>query len=201
LCAHACGELICRRSNRWERQAATRPLWPSSNKAVPRPAGGRESFTVRCRAPTFPCPYTACHLPARVAASDRGLFPWRGWLLGDEQSDEPCCRYICLRRGIFVSVRLPRHAPDYASTRRQRRLCVEAWMPITRRNSAASRDRLMVAGAWSPAAISRGRHLSSGLRDRGGPKISARPSLCRSPLHVYRPSLHDKRTGYFLRAR
>ena len=121
-----------------------------------------------------------------------------GWVLGDQQSDDPFCRDMCRRTGmIFVSVGY-RHAPEhrfpaaaedgYAATR---------WIAEHTTELGGTPGRLLVAG-WSAggniAAVT-----CQLARDRGGPEIAGQ--LLVSPVtdcSFDRPSYSENGTGYFL---
>jgi acetyl esterase/lipase len=121
-----------------------------------------------------------------------------GWVLGDEQSDDPFCRDMCRRTGmIFVSVGY-RHAPDhrfpaaaedgYAATR---------WIAEHATELGGQTGPVTVAG-WSAggniAAVT-----CQLARDRGGPEISGQLLLCPVTDCTFdRPSYHDNAAGYFL---
>ena len=121
-----------------------------------------------------------------------------GWVLGDEQSDDPFCRDMCRRTGmIFVSVGY-RHAPEhrfpaaaedgYAATR---------WIAEHAAELGGTPGSVLVAG-WSAggniAAVT-----CQLARDRGGPQIAGQ--LLVSPVTdctFDRASYNDNATGYFL---
>ena len=121
-----------------------------------------------------------------------------GWVLGDEQSDDPFCRDLCRRSGmIFVSVGY-RHAPEhrfpaaaedaYAATR---------WISEHAAELGGTAGPVMVAG-WSAggnvAAVT-----CQLARDRGGPDISGQLLVCPVTDCTFdRPSYNDNATGYFL---
>ena len=121
-----------------------------------------------------------------------------GWVLGDEQSDEPFCRDLCRRSEmIFVSVGY-RHAPDhrfpvaaedaYAATR---------WIAEHAAELGGTAGPVMVAG-WSA-----GGNLAAVAcqlaRDRGGPPISGQLLVCPVTDCTFdRPSYNDNATGYFV---
>ncbi|SHH40186.1 flavin-containing monooxygenase [Bradyrhizobium erythrophlei] len=121
-----------------------------------------------------------------------------GWVLGDEQSDDPFCRDMCRRTGMsFVSVGY-RHAPEhrfpaaaedgYAATR---------WIAEHAAEIGGKPGPLMVAG-WSAggniAAVT-----CQLARDRGGPAISGQLLVCPvTDCGFDRPSYTDNATGYFL---
>ncbi|MDO9298556.1 alpha/beta hydrolase fold domain-containing protein [Bradyrhizobium sp.] len=121
-----------------------------------------------------------------------------GWVLGDEQSDDPFCRDLCRRSGmIFVSVGY-RHAPEhrfpaaaedaYAATR---------WIAEHAAELGGTTEAVMVAG-WS-AGANLAAVTCQLARDRGGPDISGQLLVCPvTDCRFDRPSYTDNATGYFL---
>jgi cation diffusion facilitator CzcD-associated flavoprotein CzcO/acetyl esterase/lipase len=121
-----------------------------------------------------------------------------GWVLGDQQSDDPFCRDMCRRSGmIFVSVGY-RHAPEhrfptavedgYAATR---------WIAEHAAELGGTPGPILVAG-WSAggniAAVT-----CQLARDRGGPQIAGQLLICPVTDCVFdRPSYIENATGYFL---
>jgi len=121
-----------------------------------------------------------------------------GWVLGDEQSDDPFCRDMCRRTGMtFVSVGY-RHAPEhrfpaaaedgYAATR---------WIAGHAAELGGKPGPVMVAG-WSAggniAAVT-----CQLARDRGGPQIAGQLLVCPVTDCTFdRPSYTENATGYFL---
>ncbi|SHL20937.1 Predicted flavoprotein CzcO associated with the cation diffusion facilitator CzcD [Bradyrhizobium lablabi] len=121
-----------------------------------------------------------------------------GWVLGDEQSDDPFCRDMCRRTGMsFVSVGY-RHAPEhrfpapaedgYAATR---------WIAEHAAELGGKPGPVMVAG-WSAggniAAVT-----CQLARDRGGPQIAGQLLVCPVTDCTFdRPSYNENATGYFL---
>jgi len=121
-----------------------------------------------------------------------------GWVLGDEQSDDPFCRDMCRRSDmVFVSVGY-RHAPEhrfpaaaedgYAATR---------WIAEHAAELGGSAGPVLVAG-WSAggniAAVT-----CQLARDRGGPRIAGQLLLCPATDCAFdRPSYNDNAAGYFL---
>jgi len=121
-----------------------------------------------------------------------------GWVLGDEQSDDPFCRDMCRRTGMtFISVGY-RHAPEhrfpaaaedgYAATR---------WIAGHAAELGGKPGPVMVAG-WSAggniAAVT-----CQLARDRGGPQISGQLLVCPvTDCSFDRPSYNENATGYFL---
>ncbi|MGY8661707.1 alpha/beta hydrolase fold domain-containing protein [Bradyrhizobium sp. UFLA05-109] len=121
-----------------------------------------------------------------------------GWVLGDEQSDDPFCRDMCRRTDmIFVSVGY-RHAPEhrfpaaaedgYAATR---------WVAAHAAELGGTPGPVLVAG-WSAggniAAVT-----CQLARDRGGPQISGQLLVCPVTDCTFdRPSYEENAVGYFL---
>jgi len=121
-----------------------------------------------------------------------------GWVLGDQQSDDPFCRDMCRRTGmIFVSVGY-RHAPEhrfpaaaedgYAATR---------WIAEHAAELGGKPGPVLVAG-WSAggniAAVT-----CQLARDRGGPQIAGQLLVCPvTDCTLDRASYNDNATGYFL---
>ena len=121
-----------------------------------------------------------------------------GWVLGDQQSDDPFCRDMCRRTGmIFVSVGY-RHAPEhrfptavedgYAATR---------WIAEHAVELGGTPGPVLIAG-WSAggniAAVT-----CQLARDRGGPQISGQLLICPVTDCAFdRPSYNENATGYFL---
>ncbi|KRQ09201.1 flavin-containing monooxygenase [Bradyrhizobium manausense] len=121
-----------------------------------------------------------------------------GWVLGDQQSDEPFCRDMVRRTGMmFVSVGY-RHAPEhrfpaaaedgYAATR---------WISEHLAELGGIQSPVLVAG-WSAggniAAVT-----CQLARDRGGPQIAGQLLVCPVTDSSFdRPSYNDNATGYFL---
>ncbi len=121
-----------------------------------------------------------------------------GWLLGDEQSDDPFCRDLCRRSGmIFVSVgyrnapehRFPTAAEDgYAATR---------WIAAHAAELGGRPGPVLVAGWIAGGTIAA---VTCQLaRDRGGPEIAGQLLVCPVTDAAFdRPSYNDNATGYFL---
>jgi cation diffusion facilitator CzcD-associated flavoprotein CzcO/acetyl esterase/lipase len=121
-----------------------------------------------------------------------------GWVLGDQQSDDPFCRDMCRRTGmIFVSVGY-RHAPEhrfpaaaedgYAATR---------WIAEHAAELGGIPGPVLVGG-WSAggniAAVT-----CQLARDRGGPNIAGQLLVCPVTDCTFdRPSYNDNGTAYFL---
>jgi cation diffusion facilitator CzcD-associated flavoprotein CzcO/acetyl esterase/lipase len=121
-----------------------------------------------------------------------------GWVLGDQESDDPFCRDMCRRTDmIFVSVGY-RHAPEhrfpaaaedgYAATR---------WIAEHATDLGGKPGPLLVAG-WSAggniAAVT-----CQLARDRGGPQIAGQLLVCpATDCSFDRPSYIENAAGYFL---
>jgi acetyl esterase/lipase len=121
-----------------------------------------------------------------------------GWVLGDEQSDDPFCRDMCRRSGmIFVSVGY-RHAPEHRfPTAAEDGYAATRWIAEHAAELGGRPGPLLVAG-WSAggniAAVT-----CQLARDRGGPEIAGQLLVC--PVTdggLERPSYTENATGYFL---
>ena len=121
-----------------------------------------------------------------------------GWVLGDEQSDDPFCRDICRRSGMIVVSVGYRHAPEhrfpaaaedgYAATR---------WIVEHAAELGGRPGPVLVAG-WSAggniAAVT-----CQLARDRGGPEIAGQLLICPvTDCRFDRASYTDNATGYFV---
>ena len=121
-----------------------------------------------------------------------------GWVLGDEQSDEPFCRDLCRRSGmIFVSVGY-RHAPDHRfPTAVEDAYAATHWIAAHAAELGGTPGAVMVAG-WS-AGANLAAVTCQLARDRGGPPISGQLLVCPVTDCTFdRPSYVDNATGYFL---
>jgi len=121
-----------------------------------------------------------------------------GWLLGDEQSDDPFCRDMCRRTGmIFVSVGY-RHAPEHRfPTAAEDGFAATRWISEHASHLGGQPGPLLVAG-WSAggniAAVT-----CQLARDRGGPQIAGQLLVCPvTDCSFDRPSYTENATGYFL---
>ena len=121
-----------------------------------------------------------------------------GWVLGDEQSDDPFCRDMCRRTGmIFVSVGY-RHAPEHRfPTAAEDGYAATRWIAEHAAELGGTPGPVLVAG-WSAggniAAVT-----CQLARDRGGPQISGQLLVCPVTDCTFdRPSYNDNATGYFL---
>jgi acetyl esterase/lipase len=121
-----------------------------------------------------------------------------GWVLGDEQSDDPFCRDMCRRTGmIFVSVGY-RHAPEHRfPTAAEDGYAATRWISEHASHLGGQAGPLLVAG-WSAggniAAVT-----CQLARDRGGPAISGQLLLCPvTDCSFDRASYTENATGYFL---
>jgi cation diffusion facilitator CzcD-associated flavoprotein CzcO/acetyl esterase/lipase len=121
-----------------------------------------------------------------------------GWVLGDEQSDDPFCRDICRRSGMIVVSVGYRHAPEhrfpaaaedgYAATR---------WIAEHTAELGGKPGPLLVAG-WS-AGANIAAVTCQLARDRGGPQIAGQLLVCPvTDCRFDRPSYTDNAVGYFL---
>ncbi|WP_061025407.1 alpha/beta hydrolase fold domain-containing protein [Bradyrhizobium sp. CCH5-F6] len=121
-----------------------------------------------------------------------------GWVLGDEQSDEPLCRDMVRRTGmIFVSVGY-RHAPEHRfPTAAEDGYAATRWIAEHAAELGGRPGPVLVAG-WSAggniAAVT-----CQLARDRGGPEIAGQLLVCPvTDCSFDRPSYNDNATGYFL---
>ena len=121
-----------------------------------------------------------------------------GWVLGDEQSDDPFCRDMCRRTGmIFLSVGY-RHAPEHRfPTAAEDSYAALRWVAEHAAELGGKPGPLLVAG-WSAggniAAVT-----CQLARDRGGPAIAGQ--LLVNPVTdcmFDRPSYNENAAGYFL---
>ena len=121
-----------------------------------------------------------------------------GWVLGDEQSDDPFCRDMCRRTDMIIVSVGYRHAPEhrfpaaaedgYAATR---------WIGEHAAELGGKPGPLLVAG-WSAggniAAVT-----CQLVRDRGGPEIAGQLLVCPVTDCTFdRPSYIDNAANYFL---
>jgi acetyl esterase/lipase len=121
-----------------------------------------------------------------------------GWVLGDEQSDDPFCRDMCRRTGmIFLSVGY-RHAPEHRfPTAAEDGYAALRWIAEHAAELGGRPGPLLVAG-WSAggniAAVT-----CQLARDRGGPLIAGQLLVCPVTDSAFdRPSYNENATGYFL---
>lgn len=121
-----------------------------------------------------------------------------GWVLGDEQSDEPFCRDMVRRTGMmFVSVGY-RHAPEHRfPTAAEDGYAATRWIAEHATELGGRPGPVLVAG-WSAggniAAVT-----CQLARDRGGPEIAGQLLICPVTDCTFdRPSYNDNATGYFL---
>lgn len=121
-----------------------------------------------------------------------------GWVLGDEQSDEPFCRDMVRRTGMmFVSIGY-RHAPEHRfPTATEDGYAATRWIAEHLAELGGKPGPVLVAG-WSAggniAAVT-----CQLARDRGGPDIAGQLLVCPvTDCDFDRPSYNDNATGYFL---
>ncbi|QDF39628.1 alpha/beta hydrolase fold domain-containing protein [Bradyrhizobium symbiodeficiens] len=121
-----------------------------------------------------------------------------GWVLGDEQSDEPFCRDMVRRTGMmFVSVGY-RHAPEHRfPTAAEDGYAATRWIAEHAAELGGRPGPVLVAG-WSAggniAAVT-----CQLARDRGGPEIAGQLLICPvTDCSFDRPSYNDNAAGYFL---
>ncbi|MHC2866887.1 acetyl esterase/lipase [Bradyrhizobium diazoefficiens] len=121
-----------------------------------------------------------------------------GWVLGDEQSDDPFCRDMVRRTGMmFVSVGY-RHAPEHRfPTAAEDGYAATRWIAEHAAELGGKPGPVLVAG-WSAggniAAVT-----CQLARDRGGPEIAGQLLVCPvTDCDFDRSSYNDNATGYFL---
>jgi cation diffusion facilitator CzcD-associated flavoprotein CzcO/acetyl esterase/lipase len=121
-----------------------------------------------------------------------------GWVLGDQQSDDPFCRDLCRRSGmIFVSVDY-RHAPEHRfPAAAEDGYAALRWVAEHAAELGGRPGPVLVAG-WSAggniAAVT-----CQLARDRGGPPIAGQLLVCPATDCTFdRPSYNENATGYFL---
>ncbi len=121
-----------------------------------------------------------------------------GWVLGDEQSDDPFCRDLCVRSdAVVVSVDY-RHAPeDRFPAAVDDALAALRWVAANAASLGGDPDRLAVAG-WS-AGANQAAVVSQLARDAGGPAIRAQLLLTPvTDFDLSRPSYTENADGYVL---
>jgi cation diffusion facilitator CzcD-associated flavoprotein CzcO/acetyl esterase/lipase len=121
-----------------------------------------------------------------------------GWVLGDEQSDDPFCRDMCRRSGmIFVSVGY-RHAPEHRfPTAAEDGYTAARWIAEHATELGGRVGPVLVTG-WS-AGANIAAVTCQLARDRGGPEIAGQLLVCPVTDCTFdRPSYNDNATGYFL---
>jgi cation diffusion facilitator CzcD-associated flavoprotein CzcO/acetyl esterase/lipase len=121
-----------------------------------------------------------------------------GWVLGNEQSDDPFCRDLCRRSGmIFVSVGY-RHAPEHPfPAAAEDGYAALRWIADHAAELGGRPGPVSVAG-WSAggniAAVT-----CQLARDRGGPAIAGQLLVCPvTDCDFDRPSYRDNGDAYFL---
>lgn len=121
-----------------------------------------------------------------------------GWVLGEEQSDEPFCRDMVRRSGMmFVSVGY-RHAPEHRfPTAAEDGYAATRWIAEHATVLGGRPGPVLVAG-WS-AGANVAAVTCQLARDRGGPEIAGQLLVCPvTDCSFDRPSYNDNATGYFL---
>ncbi|MCK1301910.1 MULTISPECIES: alpha/beta hydrolase fold domain-containing protein [unclassified Bradyrhizobium] len=121
-----------------------------------------------------------------------------GWVLGDEQSDEPFCRDMVRRTGMMLVSVGYRHAPEHRfPTAAEDGYAATRWIAEHAAELGGRPGPVLVAG-WSAggniAAVT-----CQLARDRGGPEIAGQLLICPVTDCTFdRPSYNDNATGYFL---
>ena len=121
-----------------------------------------------------------------------------GWVLGDEQSDDPFCRDMCRRAGMIIVSVGYRHAPEHPfPAAAEDAFAATRWIAEHAEELGGRPGPVLVAG-WSA-----GGNLAAATcqmaRDRGGPQIAGQLLICPvTDCSFDRPSYRDNATGYFL---
>jgi len=163
---------------------AGRPVGEVIDGALPGPDG---PLSYRLYRPATPGPH-----PIVV------YFHGGGWVLGDEDSDDPFCRDMCRRSDmIFVSVGY-RHAPEHRfPAAAEDGLVATRWIAEHAAELGGRPGPVLVAG-WS-AGANIAAVTCQQARDRGGPNIAGQLLLCPATDCTFdRPSYNDNAAGYFL---
>jgi cation diffusion facilitator CzcD-associated flavoprotein CzcO/acetyl esterase/lipase len=150
-------------------------------------------------------PGTDAHLPYRLyRPATPGPHPivvyfhGGGWVLGDEQSDDPFCRDLCRRSGMIVISVGYRHAPERRfPTAAEDGFAATRWIAEHEGMLGGRPGPVLVAG-WS-AGANIAAVTCQLARDRGGPRIGGQLLVCpATDCSFDRPSYTDNATGYFL---
>ncbi|WOH65284.1 flavin-containing monooxygenase [Bradyrhizobium sp. BWA-3-5] len=121
-----------------------------------------------------------------------------GWVLGDEQSDDPFCRDLCRRSGMIVVSVGYRHAPEYRfPAAAEDGYAATRWIAEHAAELGGRPGPVLVAG-WSAggniAAVT-----CQLARDRGGPEIAGQLLICPvTDCRYDRPSYAENAVGYFV---
>ncbi|MBR0754692.1 alpha/beta hydrolase fold domain-containing protein [Bradyrhizobium jicamae] len=121
-----------------------------------------------------------------------------GWVLGDEQSDDPFCRDICRRTGMIVVSVGYRHAPEHRfPAAAEDGYAAMKWI-AEHTNELGGRPGPVLVAGWSAggniAAVT-----CQLARDRGGPQIAGQLLVCPvTDCSFDRQSYVDNAAGYFL---
>jgi len=121
-----------------------------------------------------------------------------GWVLGDEQSDDPLCRDICRRAEMIVVSVGYRHAPEHRfPTAAEDGYAATRWIAEHAAKLGGRPGPVAVAG-WS-AGANIAAVTCQLARDRGGPEIAGQLLVCPVTDCAFdRPSYGDNAAGYFL---
>jgi cation diffusion facilitator CzcD-associated flavoprotein CzcO/acetyl esterase/lipase len=121
-----------------------------------------------------------------------------GWVLGDEQSDDPFCRDICRRSGMIVVSVGYRHAPEHRfPTAAEDGYAATCWIAGHAAELGGRPGPIAVAG-WS-AGANIAAVACQLARDRGGPEIAGQLLVCPvTDCSFDRASYSDNATGYFV---
>lgn len=123
-----------------------------------------------------------------------------GWVLGDQGSDEPLCRDLCVRAGVVVVSVDYRHAPEARFPAvAEDAVAALAWVADHLEELGGIPGHLTVGG-WS-AGANVATVAAQRARDEGGPTLAGQLLLC--PVtdgSTERPSLAENGEGYVLTA-
>ena len=171
----------------------------SSTRRVRRAGRSARWSTARSPGADGPLPYRL-YRPATPGPHPIVVyFHGGGWVLGDEQSDDPFCRDLCRRSGMIVRQRrLPARAGASLPGRGRGWLCGDA----LDRRACGRAGRHGRGRCWSRAGAPAATSLPSPASWRAtaaGPQIAGQLLVCPvTDCTFERPSYTDNATGYFL---
>lgn len=121
-----------------------------------------------------------------------------GWVLGDQESDDPFCRDMCRRSGMIIVSVGYRHAPEHRfPAAAEDGYAAARWIAEHADDLGGRPGPVLVAG-WS-AGANIAAVTCQLARDRGGPEIAGQLLVCPVTDCAFdRPSYTDNGTGYFL---
>jgi len=123
-----------------------------------------------------------------------------GWVLGDQQSDDPMCRDLCARSGAIIVSANYRHGPEARfPAAHEDAFAALKWVSENAKTLGAKSDGVVVAG-WSAGANLAGA-VARMARDAGAPKVTGQVLL--TPVADFSfdtPSYRENGEGYVLTA-